>query len=323
MVGRCGAPADVERNYPDVMTAIPSRGAAGKAWAALPAPVRREALQQAGRGEAAADPAVAAIIAGMLRDREPSRSWAGRAMADLPIAAAFGCLVALQYFGILALHTALRAIGLAVFGFLVVGVAFAGLAQLFSRLFGRAARTDDELPLATAELVNLRKAIDTAPVRIARPLVVRGQPRVRGVLLTLGLIALMSLGSVVLLDAIGHEQGDIHRLLDAHMALGGGWGVAAVWVSWGRHLRHLPVRIDHRGVRFGLAPIIGWPDVLRISLVGPIPSDQDIKPAMIWSLRDRRDVRLDFGALGKPPEEILLAVRAYRPELVTAGSAPE
>ena len=299
------------------MSEIPSRGTAREAWAALPEPVRRDALQQAERGEAATDPAVAAIIAGMLRDHTHTRSWARQAMAQLPFAAVGGCLVALQYFGILALDTVFQTLGFAAFGFAIALVAIAGLIQLFRRRFRRGQRIYDGPPPATAELVNLRKVIDTAPVRIAQPLVVRGRPRVRGVLFTVGLIAVMSLGFIGLLDAIRPGEGDIHRLLHVHISFALGVGAIATWVSWGRHLRHLPVRIDDGGVRFGLAPVVGWPDVLGISLVGPIPGDKDIKPAMIWALRDKREIHLELGALRMPPEEIVLAARAYKPELVT------
>jgi hypothetical protein len=311
------APADAERHYPDAMAEVPSRRAAREAWAALPELVRRDALRQAAMGQAAADPGVAAIIVGMLRDRTPTRSWARRAATQVPFAAIGGCFVALQYFGLEALDTILATLVFVAFGFVVASAAITDLVRLFRRRFRRWARVDDEPPPATAELVNLRKVIDTAPVRIAQPLVVRGQPRVRGLLLTVGLVALMSLGFIVLLDAIRPEQGDINRLLQVNISFAFGAGAIAAWVSWGKHLRRLPVRIDDSGVRFGRAPVVGWSDVVHVFLVGPIPGAKKVKPVMTWTLRDKREIPLELGVLNELPEEIILAARAYKPELVT------
>ncbi|NUO56876.1 MAG: hypothetical protein HOV71_01475 [Hamadaea sp.] len=294
------------------MTEIPSERAARTAWAALPESVRRDARRQAERGEAATDPAVAAVIAGLLRDRKPARSWLRRAMVRLPIAAILGLLIALQYFGILSLNSVIDTSGLVVFGVFVTAVVTAVLVQVVRWLAGRRKPSDDGPPPATAEVPNLRKVIQSAPVQLAQPLVVHGEPRVRKALLTIGLIALSSVGFVMLLTAIRPGSGDVHRLLSVHFTIAFGAGAVAAWASWGRHLRRLPIRLDDRGVRFGFAPVIPWSDVLGVSLVGPSPGDDHTKPALIWTLRAQDEIRLELDVLSLPPEQIVLAARAYK-----------
>ncbi|WP_027347238.1 hypothetical protein [Hamadaea tsunoensis] len=253
-------------------------------------------------------------------------SWGRRAATQLPLATVAGLLLALQYLGMLDLEKVFM-----ITGTIVVAVAaIFGLARWFRRATGRekpAERTADEL-------ADLRAVIETAPVRPPEPRVVRGRPVLREAALKLGLVALMTLGCVGVITAIRPEHGDFHRLLHLHIALAA--GALGAWASWGRHLRHLPVRITDSGLRFGFAPIVAWRDVLEVVLVGPAPDratgkadkngkaghngkagedDEDIEPAMVWVLRDGRRIPLEFDALGTPPAEILLAARAYRPDL--------
>ncbi|MEV0268028.1 hypothetical protein AB0H43_04560 [Hamadaea sp. NPDC050747] len=61
-----------------------------------------------------------------------------------------------------------------------------------------------------------------------------------------------------------------------------------------------------------VAAVIPWPDVLRLSLVGPSPGGERATPALVWTLRDRAEIRLELGVLGVPPEQIVLAARAYK-----------
>jgi hypothetical protein len=296
---------------------IPAEAKAARdAWDALPEAIRRDALRRASNGEAADDAAVAAIIAGVLRERPQTESWLRRAVWMLPPAVVFGFLVALQYFGLLAIDTAMTAIGLVFAAIAVLVVGGGKVADLVKRWMCREPQEDlttEAIP-KYAEWPNLRKVLDASPVRIPEPLVVRGHPRLRSFLLDTGLWALMALGFIGLLDKIQPDPGDYHRLLHTHVPLVDG-AVVGLIVSWMPHLRNtwrLPLRIDEQGLRFGLRKAVPWPDVLSVRWSGPTTADPDTKPALFWRLRERPDVRIDLDAVQVPPEQIVLAAEAYK-----------
>lgn len=299
------------------MVDIPSDAKAARAaWQALPEAVRRDALRRAVHGEAAEDPAVAAIIAAVLRERPQTESWLRRAVWALPPAVVFGFLVALQYFGLLAIDTAMTAFGLVFVAIAVLVVGGGKVVDLVRRWIRR--EPQEDLGAAAipeyAEWPNLRKVLDASPVRIPAPLVVRGHPRLRSSLLDTGMWALMALGFIGLLDKIQPDPGDYHRLLHTRVPLVDG-AVVGLIVSWVPHLRNtwrLPLRIDEWGLRFGLRKAVPWSDVLAVEWDGPTTADPDTKPALFWRLRDRPDVRIDLDAVQLPPEQIVLAAEAYK-----------
>jgi hypothetical protein len=309
------------------MTVIEPRRDARRAWAALPEATRREALAQAARGEAAADPAVAAVIVDALRDRSPVPSWMRRAVEYLPTALVIGCDVALQYLGIVSFEAVTTAV--VVIGFVVIGAVL--LAGGAPRLVDRVRRwwrretpaedlSADAIP-ARAELPNIRKVLKSAPARIAAPLTVHGQPRLRRTALFIALCAVTAVGFIALLERIRNERGDYHRLLHFHIGIIGivlGLAALATWASWARHLRYVPLRIDETGLRFGFSRVVAWPDVLGVTLVGPTIAFPKVKPALVWTLRNRPNVHIELDAVTTLPEEIILAARAYRAQVLSA-----
>lgn len=295
------------------MTEIPADPAdARDAWRALPEAVRRDALKRAAKAEAADDPFVAAIIAGVLRPRPSARSWLRRMAGALPWTAGVGFLAALQYFGILGIRTAVTGAGLVIVAIVLVIVAGWAAVDFVMR------RTRREPPEnlsaaaipAYAELPNLRKVLDASPTRLPEPLVVRGHPRVRGALFAAALAGVMTLAFIRLLDEIQSRPGDYHRLLHVHVTLAA--GAAAIAATWFRHLNRLPLRIDESGLRFGFQRAVPWSDVLGVEWSGPSAAFPDEKPALFWRLRDQPDVRIDLDAVQVPPERIVLAAEAYK-----------
>lgn len=166
---------------------------------------------------------------------------------------------------------------------------------------------------AHAELPNLRKVVESAGVPLAEPLVVRGDPRVRRLIVGAALVALLAFGFIVVLDRLQFRTGDYHRLL--HITFVGAAGVLAAWASWWRHLWRLPLRIDEHGVRFGFGPAIPWSEVEAIEWIGPSAAFPKEKAGLIWSLHGRPGIRIDFDAIRTPPERIALALRAFRASL--------
>lgn len=296
------------------MTEIPAdEKAARDAWNALPETVRRAALSQASQGRAAVDPSVAAIIAGVVRVREPHRSWPRRVAAAFPFAAAVGVLIALQYFGLLSMDRVMAGAGLVVGGVAVLLVGLSSAARLLRKLRGRA--TTEDLSTSAipkyAEFPNLRVAIDAAPSTVAEPLVVRGHPHLRDFLTATALAGVLALGFIAVLDAIRPVGGDFHRLLYTHFAFGIWAGLIGSWVSWARHLRHLPMRMTEDGLRFGLRQPIPWRDVLGVEYAGPTAAFPDARAGLVWRLRDRPGVRIDLDAVATPPERIVRTAEAY------------
>ena len=77
------------------------------------------------------------------------------------------------------------------------------------------------------------------------------------------LVAMAAAGIVAVLQALRPETGDYHRLLHHTQAeVAAAAAVITSWVTWGRHVRLLPLRITETGLRFGWFRPIAWPDVL-------------------------------------------------------------
>jgi hypothetical protein len=295
--------------------AIPTGSAARDEWAALPETVRAEAIRLAALGEGHPDPAVAAVVVGRIRAGAPPTWWMTVLWA-VGLSGFFGSTLALIYIG-----GVIAPPGHAILP-LLIGPALLGLAFFADQELGPSSRPA-EIP-AWVEIPNLRVVLGSPdvspssgpprPYRL-RHAAVAATLAAAGIVYCLGLIAWLDLHS------------DIGRATSSALIL------SIFWVVWyfarlardltpaSRRVRRwhwrvgsgrIPLRISDRGLRFGWGPTIPWDDVLGVSFHGPTPTYPDIRPQLVWQLRDRPAVPTPLHAGGRLPEDVILTVRRHK-----------
>jgi hypothetical protein len=70
------------------------------------------------------------------------------------------------------------------------------------------------------------------------------------------------------------------------------------------------VSVSAKGTRFGWRRAVPWPDVVDVTLDGPLPGDPDQPGVMVWTLRNGSEVRVPLHASRRLPEELILAARS-------------
>jgi hypothetical protein len=277
------------------MPTIPSGQAARDAWAALHPEAREAIVRRARRYEAPTDPALAAIVLGRLRSGADLQ-WYRDAAVVAGAAVGGGALVA--WLGEQGGRDLLGLGSLTAIGFLVAGAAM---------------NLPEEYALRRTEASNLTVFL-ASPDAAASPASARQIPWLRATLTTAALVLGIPAVAAVLVQRldIAFRWPTLGRtaLLVAAVGLASNVVTLAVRRWDPRRDRAHRVRAGDDGVRFGVRRPIPWSDVLGVELTGPTAADPDVKPAMLWTLRDRPTVRVPLSSLTPRPEELILAARA-------------
>jgi hypothetical protein len=299
------------------MIAIPAGRAAVDAWAALPADVRSEAVRLAALGEAHPDPAVAAVVVGRVRDGGP-RPWYRTALLIGSMIGFFGAGLALLLAG--GEIDDANAPEILVFGFVAFGA--------FLVAFVAQRMPDKPTIMRYAEIPNLRVLLRSAdfaaepastPATSGQGKAERWPPYVIvAVPIGVAIVAWLLIWGfdLPLRPAAGLRRSVFNLAVGALVV--GGWAVVTWWRR--RNARESTgVKIDPQGLRFGRRPIVPWPDLAGVSLTGPTPAYPDVKPQIVWQLREQPEVRTPLHADGRTPERTILLARGYQAELSGSG----
>ena len=285
------------------MTTIPQGQAAHDAWAALPEPVRAEAIRLAHTGQGHPDPAVAAVLVGVIRSQP--WPWWRTALCIAGMSLFFGACVAVL----------LTAGSVEDRDLLTIGPLAVGFAAFLTAVKWMPKHS---LP-CRAEVANLRTFL-TSPDAAVPP---EQQPARRGLTRRrLAVSTAIALGTAAVAYAVVVLTGaPLRPGAGLRQAVGGAATVTILmlvlaygrrWLRQRRGQREArTVAVTEQGLRFDRRPTIPWADVLGVTLDGPTSWRPDYEAALIWTLRDPVTITTPLHTLGTRPEELILAARAY------------